>query len=90
MAKSRQKDNVLDRDRGEDANIGEREGSNPDVPEAAPQFAGDTTAGETDRDRVARRAYELYLARGAEDGRDMDDWLVAERELTGPRGSSGE
>ena len=36
-------------------------------------------------DRVAMRAYELYLARGASDGRDFDDWLTAERELAGPR-----
>jgi len=33
-------------------------------------------------DRVARRAYELYLERGGGDGRDFDDWLTAERELT--------
>jgi hypothetical protein len=31
--------------------------------------------------RVAERAYELYLSRGGEDGRDMDDWFVAEQEL---------
>ena len=30
---------------------------------------------------VARRAYELYLDRGAEPGRDMEDWLRAEAEL---------
>ena len=30
---------------------------------------------------IARRAYDLYQARGAEQGRDMDDWLRAEREL---------
>ena len=30
---------------------------------------------------VARRAYDLYLARDREDGRDVDDWLQAEREL---------
>ena len=34
----------------------------------------------TDSD-VARRAYELYLARGCEDGHDVEDWLQAEREL---------
>jgi hypothetical protein len=33
------------------------------------------------RDRVARRAYELYLARGGGHGQDFDDWLAAEREL---------
>jgi len=32
-------------------------------------------------DHVARRAYERYEARGREDGRDMEDWLEAEREL---------
>lgn len=36
-------------------------------------------------DRVAMRAYELYLARGGADGGDFDDWLAAERELSGPR-----
>jgi hypothetical protein len=30
---------------------------------------------------IARRAYELFLARGAKHGRDLDDWLQAEREL---------
>ena len=33
-------------------------------------------------DRVAARAYELYLARGGADGQDFDDWLTAERELS--------
>jgi hypothetical protein len=33
------------------------------------------------RDDVARRAYDLYLARGRADGHDVDDWLEAEREL---------
>jgi hypothetical protein len=31
--------------------------------------------------RIARRAHELYEARGAQDGRDLDDWLQAEREI---------
>jgi outer membrane protein TolC len=30
---------------------------------------------------IARRAYELYLRRAGEDGRDIDDWLEAERQL---------
>ena len=30
---------------------------------------------------VARRAYELYVARGSEQGHDVDDWTAAEREL---------
>jgi Protein of unknown function (DUF2934) len=35
------------------------------------------------REREIRgRAYELYLARGAQPGRELEDWLQAERELT--------
>ena len=30
---------------------------------------------------IARRAYELFLQRGGEHGRDWEDWLTAEREL---------
>jgi hypothetical protein len=41
----------------------------------------ETAAPTTESDRVAQRAYELYLARGRGDGQDMDDWLSAEREL---------
>ena len=33
------------------------------------------------RDAIAQRAYELYLARGGEDGHHLEDWLQAEREL---------
>jgi hypothetical protein len=33
------------------------------------------------RDDIARRAYELFLARGATHGADLDDWLQAEAEL---------
>jgi len=32
-------------------------------------------------DDIARRAYELYVSRGCEDGGDVDDWRQAEREL---------
>jgi hypothetical protein len=31
--------------------------------------------------RIAERAYEIYKARGAADGCDLDDWLQAEREV---------
>jgi hypothetical protein len=49
--------------------------------ETAPQSVGDTTAAVPDRDRIAMRAYELYLARGAGEGSAFDDWLAAEREV---------
>ena len=36
---------------------------------------------ESDREeRIRQRAYERYQQRGADDGRDFDDWLEAERE----------
>lgn len=33
------------------------------------------------QDEVARRAYELYVARGGEPGHELEDWLQAEREI---------
>jgi hypothetical protein len=55
----------------------------------SPQATGDTTAAPVDRERIASRAYELYCARGCEEGHDVDDWLKAERELTRPARSGG-
>ena len=37
------------------------------------------------KEQIEKRAYELYLARGCEPGRDFEDWLTAERELTSYR-----
>ncbi len=31
--------------------------------------------------RIAVRAYELYRERRCSDGRDLDDWLEAERDI---------
>jgi hypothetical protein len=47
----------------------------------APQDSGDTTAAVVDRERIASRAYELYVARGSRHGRALEDWLEAEQEL---------
>jgi hypothetical protein len=35
-------------------------------------------------DDIRFRAYEIYLERGSEPGRDLDDWLKAEMELIKP------
>ncbi len=32
---------------------------------------------------IAHRAYELYVRRGSGPGKDVEDWVRAERELTG-------
>ncbi len=33
-------------------------------------------------EEIASRAYELYVQRGGEHGKDVEDWLRAERELS--------
>ena len=33
---------------------------------------------------IAMRAYQLFVARGGEHGRDLDDWLLAKQELLSP------
>jgi Protein of unknown function (DUF2934) len=41
------------------------------------------------REDIARRAYEIYLQRGGGHGRDFDDWIAAEKELSEARERSG-
>jgi hypothetical protein len=36
------------------------------------------------RERVSSRAYELYESRGADHGRDLEDWVEAEKEVLSP------
>jgi hypothetical protein len=33
------------------------------------------------REQIRGRAYQIHLARGGANGRELDDWLQAEREL---------
>ena len=43
---------------------------------------GRGSVGNSARDeKIRRRAYELYRERGEHPGRELDDWLRAEREL---------
>jgi len=37
-------------------------------------------------ERIRQRAYEIYEARGRQDGRADEDWLLAEEEITGITG----
>lgn len=39
------------------------------------------TSTETRIDRIAKRAHEIYEARGGEHGKALEDWLRAEREI---------
>jgi len=34
------------------------------------------------QEQIRRRAYELYEQRGRDDGRELEDWLQAESEVT--------
>jgi Protein of unknown function (DUF2934) len=36
---------------------------------------------ESRMNRIARRAHEIYQARGGQDGTVMEDWLTAERQI---------
>lgn len=42
------------------------------------------------REQIQQRAYEIHQARGGEPGRELDDWLQAERELIGQSGEPPE
>ena len=43
---------------------------------------GEISVESSSRDEtIRRRAYEIYLERGEQPGRELDDWLQAEREL---------
>ena len=57
------------------------------APATVPSAIGDhrnaveNLAIEPTHEDIARRAYQLYEERGAEHGRDLEDWFQAEREL---------
>ncbi|WNG49515.1 DUF2934 domain-containing protein [Archangium minus] len=50
------------------------------VAETSRNAANSNRSGPT-QEQIARRAYELFLARGGSHGRHEDDWIQAEREL---------
>jgi hypothetical protein len=37
---------------------------------------------ELSKEQIAHRAYELYVRRGGQPGKDIEDWVRAEKELT--------
>jgi hypothetical protein len=56
----------------------------PDDREPHTAMQGSTAApAQTRLDRVARRAHEIYEARGGQHGKALEDWLQAEREIDG-------
>ena len=47
----------------------------------APDATRASTPNGSQEDAIARRAYEIYQARGGDHGADVEDWLQAEREI---------
>jgi Protein of unknown function (DUF2934) len=44
--------------------------------------AAETNVADSARHQEIRiRAYEIYLERGGQHGNDLDDWILAEREI---------
>lgn len=41
----------------------------------------DTNKMTPTKEEIQGKAYEVYEARGRQDGQDVDDWITAEREL---------
>jgi hypothetical protein len=46
-------------------------------------FSKDTLGcfAECHQDLIRKRAYQIFEARGCETGRELEDWLLAEREV---------
>jgi hypothetical protein len=40
-----------------------------------------SVSARSDRDEIARRAYQRYEERGREDGHDLEDWFEAEQDV---------
>jgi DUF2934 family protein len=53
----------------------------PVMPRAAQSAAKTDIVTRVSAEAISRRAYSLFEARGSEHGHDVEDWLMAEREL---------
>ena len=63
-----------------------RNGSTEPQASSTQTETGEVSVRNSARDEeIRRRAYEIYLERGEQPGRDLDDWLQAERELVRER-----
>jgi hypothetical protein len=49
-------------------------------PKTAKRDVNSPAFGEANHEEIARRAYEIYLKRGAVPGHELDDWVQAEEE----------
>jgi hypothetical protein len=65
-----------------------REPTDAEVEAEAAAIYPDTNAGPPTPDEIAQEAHAIYMSRGGEHGRDVEDWLEAERRLREARGAA--
>lgn len=58
----------------------------PDAEQSGPAIQ--ISKADWTHERIARRAYELYEQRGRQEGRALEDWVSAERQLVGASGQA--
>ena len=54
------------------------------APKVSRARKSDTVTVSPAADAIAQRAYERFVERGYQHGHDVEDWLLAERDLTQP------
>jgi len=58
------------------------DGARQEEPDRSSSMSGPRQrASESRMNRIARRAHEIYEARGGEHGKALEDWLQAERDI---------
>ncbi len=55
------------------------------MPRTSKKVTDDKTGANVSSEAIAKKAYELYQARGGHGGSAFDDWLEAEKQLTNGR-----
>jgi hypothetical protein len=55
--------------------------TNAEIAAEAAAIYPDTNAGLPTPEQIAEEAYAIYQSRGGDHGRDVDDWIEAERRL---------
>ena len=71
---------------GDAGSNGTATASKKKIPSSALQMSSAAESkASVSEDRIRQRAYELYMQRGAQHGKHVDDWFRAEAELRGRR-----
>jgi hypothetical protein len=59
------------------------------IEKPSPRSEPQTAEGHPTREEIELRAHQIYVERGGAHGREVEDWLQAERELLGKYGKTG-